>query len=515
MTVTSAVAALPVRRESPSFGLRRIGANRTLALAGSLLIALNAPEAGFAQTAAPQPVPAQAAPAAAPPSAPVFKMEELDQIVAPIALYPDDLLMQVLMASSYPLEIVQAQRWVADPKNAALKGDQLSDALEDQRWDPSVKSLVPFPQILQMMSDQLDWTQRLGDAVLAQQKDVLDAIQRLRQRAQANGSLKSNEQQTVSVQAAATQPADQSGSGQAVQTEQTAGGGQQTIVIQPANPQTVYVPAYNPNDVYGTWPYPSYPPPYYPPPPAYYPGYYAGAALATGLTFAAGVAVTGALWGWGSANWGGGSININNNVYNNINRGNINAGRASNFSGNSWRHDSSHRGGVAYRDSATRQQFRNASAGGAASRQNFRGFDNSARTGAQGANRLGTQAGNRTGAQAGNRVGAQAGNRTGGQAANRAGAQAGNRAGGQAANRAGAQAGNRAGTGGVGQGGAAANARSAGQARASPGAFGGMGSGAQTRAQSARGNASRGAMQPRAASAGGGGRGGGGGGRRR
>jgi hypothetical protein len=503
MTVTSAVVALPVRRESPSFGLRRIGANRTLALVGSLLIALNVPEAGFAQTAAPQPVQAQAAPAAAGQSAPVFKMEELDQIVAPIALYQDDLLMQVLMASSYPLEIVQAQRWVADPKNAALKGDQLADALEDQRWDPSVKSLLPFPQVLQMMSDQLDWTQRLGDAVLAQQKDVMDAVQRLRQRAQANGSLKSNEQQTVSVQAASTQPAHQLGSGQAVQTEQTeqtaqmGGGGQQTIVIQPADPQTVYVPAYNPNTVYGTWPYPSYPPAYYPPPPAYYPGYYAGAALATGLTFAAGVAVTGALWGWGSANWGGGSININNNVYNNINRNNISAGRTSNFSGNSWRHDPGHRGGVAYRDPGTRQQFRNASAAGAGSRQNFRGFDNSARTGAQGANRLN----------------AQAANRTGGQAASRAGAQAGNRAGGQFGNRAGAQSGNFAGAGGARQGGAATNARSASQARASPGTFGGMGSGAQARAQSARGMASRGsAMQPRAASAGGGFRGGGGGG---
>ena len=126
----------------------------------------------------------------------MFKPEELDQILAPIALYPDDLLAPVLMASTYPLEIVQAERWTKDPKNAALKGEQLAAALEKQTWDPSV-SLVPFPQVLQMLSEQLDWTQKLGDAVLAQQKDVMASIQRLRQKAQAANQLKTTEQQVV------------------------------------------------------------------------------------------------------------------------------------------------------------------------------------------------------------------------------------------------------------------------------------------------------------------------------
>src|SRR5215472_12069466 len=198
---------------------------------------LLAPARGWPQGAAPAPAtppaanpPAATAPAAAP-AAPVFKPEELDQLLAPIALYPDDLLAQVLMAATYPLEIVQADRWVKDPKNAKLKGEQLASALENQPWDPSVKSLVPFPQVLDMMSQQLDWTQKLGDAFLAQQKDVMDTVQRLRRKAQAAETLKTNEQQVVK-----TEPASQ------------------TIVIQPANPQVVYVPAYNPTVVYGTWP---------------------------------------------------------------------------------------------------------------------------------------------------------------------------------------------------------------------------------------------------------------------
>ena len=172
------------------------------------------------------------------------------------------------------------------PKNAALKGEQLAAALEKQTWDPSVKSLVPFPQVLQMMSEQLDWTQKLGDAVLAQQKDVMASIQRLRQKAQAADQLKTTEQQVVTTD---------------TQT--------QTIVIKPANPQVVYVPTYNPTVVYGGWPYPAYPPYYYPPNPYYYPGQ----AFFSGMAFAPGAAVVGWLWGWGSCNWGGGDVNMNVN----------------------------------------------------------------------------------------------------------------------------------------------------------------------------------------------------------
>ncbi len=326
---------------------------RPMTCAAALLL-LNA-QVAYPQTA---PVPV-AAPAAAPTDqqTKIFKQEQLDQITAPIALYPDDLLAQIMMAASYPIEIVQADRWVRNPENAKLKGDELVRALENQTWDPSVKSLVPFPQVLQMMSENLDWTQKLGDAVLAQQADVMASVQRLRKAADTAGTLKTTEQQTVRTEG-------------------------ETIVIQPSNPQTVYVPVYNPQVVYGTWPYPSYPPPYYPPPPAYYPpAYYPyGGAVA----FAAGVAVGAAIWGWGHCNWGGNNIYINNNQFHNINRTNINAGRATQLSGGSgnWQHDPGHRGGVAYRDPQSRQNFQRASTLPASSRQNFRGFEGGSRAGA-------------------------------------------------------------------------------------------------------------------------------------
>ena len=128
----------------------------------------------------------------------VFKPEEIEQLVAPIALYPDSLVSQILMASTYPLEVVQADRWAK--ANKTLKGEALTTALEAQNWDPSVKSLVNFPQVLAMMSEKLDLTQKLGDAFLAQQKDVLDAVQRLRAKAQAQGNLKTTKEQTVIVE---------------------------------------------------------------------------------------------------------------------------------------------------------------------------------------------------------------------------------------------------------------------------------------------------------------------------
>ena len=168
-----------------------------------------------------------------------FSQAELEQILAPIALYPDDVLAQILIASTYPLEIVQADRWAK--QNSGLKGDALTAALEKQPWDPSVKSLVNFPQVLSMMSEKLDLTQKLGDAFLAQQQDVMKAIQTLRAKAEASGNLKSTKEQKVIVE-------------------------KETIIIQPANPQVIYVPTYNPTVVYGTWAYPAYPPAYYYPP---------------------------------------------------------------------------------------------------------------------------------------------------------------------------------------------------------------------------------------------------------
>jgi hypothetical protein len=341
--------------------------------------------------------PAAAQTVQAPATAP-FKTEEIDQLMAPIALYPDELIAQVLTAATYPLEIVMAARWVADPKNAGLKGDALNKALVAQAWDPSVKSLVPFPAVLKMMSDGLDWTQKLGDAFLANQQDCLASIQRLRQRAQSAGKLTSTPQQKVTTEG-------------------------QTIVIQPVNPQIVYVPAYNPSVVYGTWPYPSYPPYSYPPPPGY--SFVAGAAIG----FAAGLAVNNNYWGWASPNWNGGTVNINSTRYNQIN-----ANRTS-ITGNTWQHNAVHRQGVAYRDAATRQQYGQTRTG-AQARQGYRGY--AGQTGAASA-AAGRTAGTTPRASSGTLSGRSPGSPTtrpaGGAAAGRpstlsAGAAAGGRVGG-------------------------------------------------------------------------------------
>jgi hypothetical protein len=238
----------------------------------------------------PAPLRAQPAPPSQTDQAEGYSAEQLDALLAPIALYPDELLTQVLMASVYPLEIVDAARWAENPANKSLTGDALTRALVPVSWDPAVKSLVPFPQVLTMMNSQLDWTQQLGYAMAVQQTDVMASIQRLRRQAQIAGQLKSSEQQVVRTEG-------------------------QTIVIAPAQPSVVYVPVYNPSVVYGTWPYPAYPPVYYPPPP----GYAVGNALLTGLAFGAGVAITASLWGWARPNWGGGYMNVNVNRYNNIN----------------------------------------------------------------------------------------------------------------------------------------------------------------------------------------------------
>ena len=244
--------------------------------------ALALPPPSFAQ---PKPAPAARA------EATEFNVEQLDAMLAPIALYPDELLTQLLMAATYPLQVVAASRWLAKDNNKDLNGDALANALESESWDPSVKSLVPFPQVIAMLNDNLEWTQQLGYAVATQQAAVLDSIQRLRHQAQEAGSLKTTEQQHVVVEG-------------------------DTIVIQPANPQTVYVPVYNPTQVYGEWPYPSYPPVYMPPPPAYYPY---GYALGAGLAFAAGVAIVGGLWGWARPGWSSGTVAINASRYNSIN----------------------------------------------------------------------------------------------------------------------------------------------------------------------------------------------------
>jgi uncharacterized membrane protein YgcG len=314
----------------------------------------------------------------APPASAQFKQEELDQMLAPMALYPDSLLVQILMASTYPLEIVEAARWTKTNQN--LKGDQLTAALEKQNWDPSVKSLVNFPSVLQMMNDKLEWTQKLGDAFLSQEKDVMDTVQKLRAKAQAQGTLKSTNQQKVTTQA-------------------------QTIIIEPASPQVVYIPAYDPAVAYGPWLYPAYPPyPYYPP----------GAVIgASAVSFGLGVAV-GAAWGyaWGGANWNHGNVNVNvnqnNSINNNINRNNY-ANKQGGGGQGQWQHDPDHRKGVAYRDSNAQQKYGQPGGRGSAdARNDYRGHtpDDRGRA-AQAADRPGMQDRKGTQAQSPQRDGRQ------------------------------------------------------------------------------------------------------------
>jgi hypothetical protein len=249
---------------------------------------------------------------------------QIEQLVAPIALYPDSLLTQILMASTYPLEVVEAARWSRD--NPDTKGSWLETAMQSQSWDPSVKALTAVPQTLQMMNDKLDWTQQLGDAFLAQQQDVLDAVQKLRAEAKAAGNLQSTPQQAVTT---ASPPADS-----------IVAGTTQPIVIQPVNPEIYYVPVYNPAVAYGTWDYPSYQPFYWSPP---------GFVASNVVSFAAGVAVGAAIWG--NCDWWHHNVIINVNNYNVFNRTNINV------TNNVWTHNPAHRGNVPYGNRALADRF--------------------------------------------------------------------------------------------------------------------------------------------------------------
>jgi hypothetical protein len=276
--------------------------------------------AAFARTAVPQ-APAPSQDAAAP-----IPADQLDSLVAPIALYPDQLLAQTLAASTYPLELMQLQQWLV--RNPTLTGKALADAVQKQPWDPSVQAMAGLPDVVKWLTNDIQWTTDLGNAFLAQQAGVMSAVQRMRQKAEAKGTLKSTEQQVVQTR-----------------TEDN----QQVIVIEQANPQVVYVPSYNPEVVYGA--------PAYPYPPIYYPsaGYYAaGAAISFGVGVAMGAFWGGGGWGW-NAGWGSGSINVNN--FNNFNRAaNINRAGNINRSG-TWQHNAAHRGGAPYSNRATANRF--------------------------------------------------------------------------------------------------------------------------------------------------------------
>src|SRR5262245_40418085 len=259
--------------------------------------------------------------------------EKLDALVAPIALYPDPLLAQTLAASTYPLEVIQLQQWIAN--NRYLKDQALADAVEMQPWDPSVQAMAAFPDIVKLLSDNVAWMTDLGNAFLAQQADVMDAVQRMRATAQRNGNLSTTPEQTVQVQ--------------------TVDGGEQAIVIEPTNPEMVYVPSYDSTVVYGDSAY-AYPTLYYASP-AYY---RAGGALAFGAGVALGAA-WGGSWGYG-CKWANGDININNNnkyVSNSNRNKNINYGNrpSQQPTGGAWQHNPQHRGGSPYADRRTANRY--------------------------------------------------------------------------------------------------------------------------------------------------------------
>jgi hypothetical protein len=267
-----------------------------------------------------------------------FTAQELDQLLAPIALYPDALLSQVLMAAGYPLEVVEAARW--SRANPALKGDAAVNAVKGEDWDVSVKSLVAFPTVLAQMDAHLDWTQKLGDAMISQQQDVADSIQRLRARATRAGNLKSTPQQTVTTQ----------GSGENIQ-----------YLITPADPQVVYVPSYDPYWAYGAWPYPDYPPIYYPLP----------GALEVGFFWGLGFLVAGALFaGWHWGGWGHSWAHVDGHRAASIDH-HFDAAKIG--ADGRWQHNPDHRRGVGYRDAVTRQQFGQGPRLGIEERQQFRG----------------------------------------------------------------------------------------------------------------------------------------------
>ena len=254
-----------------------------------------------------------------------FSAEQLEQLVAPIALHPDALLMQILSASTYPIEVVQAQRWV--DRNPDLEGSELEEALKAQEWDPSVEALCGFPTVLKQMSENLDWTRDLGDAFLGQKAALLDTVQTMRRRALDSGNLKTTPQQKV------------------VRSDAT-------IVIESASPEVIYVPAYSPLVVYGPgwyYPYWYYPYWYYPPPPG-------GGYISFGIGFTWGAAF------WSHCDWHHHSVYVDTVAYRNF------ATRTSSKPAGGafvdgvagkveWTHDPSHRKGVTYRSGQAASTF--------------------------------------------------------------------------------------------------------------------------------------------------------------
>jgi len=405
--------------------------------------------------------------------------EQLDSLVAPIALYPDPLLAQSLAASTYPLEVIQLQQFL--DKNKNLKDKALADAVQKQDWDPSVQAMAAFPDAAKQMSDNIKWTTDLGNAFLAQQNDVMDAVQRMRAKAKDSGNLKSSDQQKVETKVIESKS---------------------VVVIEPAKPDVIYVPSYNPTVVYGAPAYP-YPPIAYPPP-----GYYAaGMAISFGVGMAMGAA-WGGCCGW-NAGWGGNNniyVNNNNNFVrnSNVNRQNINNRQSVNRgNGNSWQHNPQHRGGAPYSNNQVASRFGGTTRGASQSARQSNARQNIQQSGLRSQGGAADR-GNR-GSQAGNRAPSSSFRDGGGGRASAGATNRGNAGGGLSGSNGSDRVGNR-------------SVSNSGSSRGS-GAFGGSGggmSGSSARASSQRGASS---LSGGGRSAGGGGsrggRGGGGGGRRR
>jgi Protein of unknown function (DUF3300) len=387
--------------------------------------------------------------------------EQLDSLVAPIALYPDPMLSQTLVASTYPLEIIQLQQWLAQNKN--LKDQALADAVKKQDWDPSIQAMAALPDVVKQMSENIKWTTDLGNAFLAQQSDVMDAVQRMRKKAKDAGNLNSTEQQKVETKVVESK---------------------QVIVVQQANPEVVYVPSYNPTVVYGPPAYP-YPPIAYPPP-----GYYAaGMAISFGIGIAMGAAWGGG-WGYNSG-WGGNNnvtINRNNTFVNNSNRQNVSNRSAR--GNNNWQHNPQHRGGAPYSNRATASKYGGTTRGDSMSNRQANARQNQGQRGGrdQSVSDRSSNRSNQAGGRDRSAGGRDSGSRNGGAAVSDRSASRGG-------------GGDRVGNRSVPSGG---GSRSSGALGGGSGGF----NGSSARTSSARGSSSMGASR------GGGGRSGGGGRRR-
>jgi hypothetical protein len=453
------------RETNPDHGPRVAGRSLVAIFCALLLVP---GESALLAQATPAPAASPAAAAAAEADDPPLTADQLDSLVAPIALYPDALLAQVLAASTYPLELVQLQQWMA--KNSKLKDKALADAVGKQPWDPSVQSMAAVPEALKRLVDDVQWTTDLGNAFLEQQNEVMEACQRMRKKAKDKGALTSNEQQKVETKV----------------VEQ-----KEVIVVQSANPEVVYVPSYNPAYVY--------PPPIYPYPPVYYPPYTAGAAF---VSFGVGMMMGAAIWGGSccGCGWGGGgnnNININNN--NNFNRNtNVGGGNRGQGGGGNWNHNASHRGGTPYGNKSTANKYGGTSRG----QQGDRG-------GASASNRAAGGAAGRGSAGVSDRSAGGAGGRGGSAGVSDRSSGGGSRGvGGSAAS-------DRSGGGGSRGGGNSIGSRDMGGGGGSRGGSSGFGggsggySGSSARSSSSRGSSSMGSRGGGGGGRGGGGRGGG------